>query len=83
MIPDIVRESVNNQGKGEVSEFSKEPFLWGDAWDTQKHLYICLSIGPPGRIYQQLYWRIHNLLVFPGGFIVLMVQALTTWDNFW
>ena len=54
MSPDIVRESVSNQGEGEVSELSRELFLWGDAWDTQKHLYVCLSIGPPGSICQQL-----------------------------
>ena len=27
-------------------------------------LYVCLSIRPPGRICQQLYWRMHNVLVF-------------------
>ena len=51
MSPDIVRESVHSQGKGEVSGLSRELFLWGDDWDTQKHLlYICLFIGSPGRI---------------------------------
>ena len=50
MSPDIVRESVSNQGKCLGSEFFREVFLCGDAWDTQKHLHTCLSIGPPGRI---------------------------------
>ena len=74
--PGIVREPVVSQGKGEVSEFSRELILYGDAWDTQKHLYICLSIRLPGRICQQLNWRIHNVLVFPAQFFVLVVQAL-------
>ena len=72
MRPNIVRESVSNRSKGDVSEFSRELFLQGDAWDTQKHLHV----GPPGRICQQLYWRIHNVLMYPGQFFVLVVQAL-------
>ena len=42
MSPGSEREPVSDQGKREVSELSRELFLWGDAWDTQKHLYICL-----------------------------------------
>ena len=41
----IVRESVSNQGKGEVSELSRVLIHCGDAWDTQKHLYVFLSIS--------------------------------------
>ena len=76
MGPDIVRESVSNQGKREVSKLSKELFLCGDAGDTQKHLYVCLTIWPPHWICQQLYWCIHNILVIPGQFFVLVVQDL-------
>ena len=76
MSPGGVRESVSDQGKREVSELSRELFLWGDDWDTQKNLYVCLSVGLPGGICQQLYWHIHNVLVWPGQFFVLVVQAL-------
>ena len=76
MSPGSVRESVSNQGKREVSKLSRELFLWGDAWDTQKNLYVCLSVALPGRICQQLYWHIHNVLACPGQLFVLVVQAL-------
>ena len=76
MSPDIVGESVRNEGKGEISELSGELFLLRDAWDAQKRVYVCVAVGLPGRICQQLYWYIHNVLVCPGQFSVLVVQAL-------
>ena len=39
-------------------------------------VYICVSVGLPGRVCQQLSWRIHIVLVCPGQFFVLVVQAL-------
>ena len=57
-------KSINGFGKGEVSEFSRELFLCGNAWDIQKYLYICLTIRRPHRICQQLLWCIHMWLMF-------------------
>ena len=37
---------------------------------------ICLSVEPPSRICQQLYWRIHNVFVCPELFLVVVVRAL-------
>ena len=43
---------------------------------TLRNICLSVSVGLPGRICQQLCWHIHNVLVCPGQFFVLVVQAL-------